>query len=401
MKPIDSTVLLLACAVGLSACTGMSNPFVGIQELWEKESSRIAELQPVINRIALTPLWDYSVGSKYSDPDSHVAPWIDRDHVLLAANDGEVVALNASTGTRIWEASVEGTILAGVAADDHRVYVGTWEQEVFALNRETGAQAWKQTVPSEVLGLKALPDGYLAVRSNDGRLSVLNTEDGTLLWSHVHSSPSLTLRGAGEPAAQEDRLIAGFDDGRLIAFDSESGLQHWEVRLAIPTGRTELERVVDVDGPVRLVEGVAYAAALSNQVGAVETVEGNLLWAKEIKALHAPGVDEVAVYVTDLQSTLWSLNRKDGGVYWEQDELAYRGLSAPAPTGLHVIAVDFEGYLHWFQITDGEIVARHKVDGPLQAPPQVRLDRIYLLHLNGQFAAYQFVPLLGAAAGES
>ena len=113
------------------------------------------------------------------------------------------------------------------------------------------------------------------------------------------------------------------------------------------------------------------------------------------------GVDDVAVYVTDLQSTLWSLNRKNGGVHWEQDELAYRGLSAPAPTGLHVIAVDFEGYLHWFQITDGEIVARHKVDGPLQAPPQVRLDRIYLLHLNGQFAAYQFVPLLGTVAGES
>ena len=100
MKPIDSTVLLLACAVGLSACAGMSNPLVGLQELWEKDPTRVAELQPVINRIALTPLWDYSVGSEYSDPDSHVAPWIDRDHVLLAANDGEVVALNASTGVR-------------------------------------------------------------------------------------------------------------------------------------------------------------------------------------------------------------------------------------------------------------------------------------------------------------
>ncbi len=400
MKPTDSALLLLACAVGLSACADI-DPLGGIQELWEKTPSRIAELQPVANRIALTPLWNYSVGSDYSDPDSHVAPWIDRDHVLLAANDGEVVALNASTGATIWDTEVEGTILAGVAADEHRAYVGTWEQDVFALDRETGALAWKQAVPSEVLGLKVLPGGHLAVRTNDGRLSVLNTEDGSVLWSHIHSSPSLTLRGAGEPAAQEDRLIVGFDDGRLIAFDSASGLQHWEVRLAIPTGRTELERVVDVDGPVRLMEGVAYAAALSNQVGAVETVEGNLLWAKDIKALHAPGVDEVAVYVTDLQSTLWSLNRKDGGVYWDQDALAYRDLSAPAPTGLHVIAVDFEGYLHWFQMTDGDIVARHKVAGPLQAPPQVRLDRIYLLHRNGRFAAYQFVPLLGTAAGES
>ena len=400
MKPINLVVLPFACAVGLSACADVS-PFAGLQELWEKDPSRVAELQPVVNRIALTPLWDYSVGPEYSDPDSHVAPWIDRDHVLLAANDGEVVALNAATGARIWQVSVPGTILAGVAADERRAYVGTWEQEIFALDRETGAQIWKQTVSSEVLNLKALPDGRLAARTNDGRLSVLNAEDGTQLWSHVHGSPSLTLRGAGEPEAQDDRVLAGFDDGRLIAFDAQSGLQHWEVRLAIPTGRTELERIVDVDGPVRLTEEVAYAAALSNQVGAVETVEGNLLWSKGVKALHPPAVDEIAVYVVDLQSTLWSLDRRNGGLHWKQDALAYRNLSAPAPTGLHVIAVDYEGYLHWFRITDGEIMARHKVDGPLQAPPQVRLDRIYLLHLSGRFAAYQFVPLLGAAAGES
>ncbi len=400
MRSTDSTVLLVACVVGLSACAD-SSPLSGIQELWEKTPTRVAELRPVANRIALTPLWNYSVGSQYRDPDSHIAPWIDRDQVLLASNEGAVVALAAETGARIWEASVPGTVLAGVAADERAAYVGTWEQEIFALDRASGAELWKKTMSSEVLSLKALPGGRLAVRTNDGRMSVLDAEDGETLWNHVHGSPSLTLRGAGEPEAQDDRVLAGFDDGQLIAFDAESGLQHWKARLAIPTGRTELERIVDVDGPVRLEGGVAYAAALSNQVGAVETVEGDLLWSKDIKALHAPAVDDVAVYVTDLSSSVWALDRKSGGAYWEQDALAYRNLSAPAPTGLHVIVVDFDGYLHWLRITDGEIVARHKVDGPLQAPPQARAGRIYLLHRGGRFAAYQFVPLLGADAGDS
>ena len=400
MKATDSIGLLLACAFGLSACTGASS-FADFRGLWGEDVSRVAELQPVTNRIALTPLWDYSVGSRYSDPDSHVIPWISRDHVLLASNDGEVVALHAETGAKVWEADVPGTILAGVAVDEHRAYVGTWEQEVFALDRQTGAQLWKQTLPSEVLNLKALPGGRLAARTNDGRLSVLNAEDGALLWSHVHGNPSLTLRGAGEPEAQDDRVLAGFDDGRLIAFDATSGLQHWEVRLAIPTGRTELERIVDVDGQVRMQGDVAYAAALGNQVGAIETVEGNLLWSQEVAALHGPAIDEVAVYVTDIHGAMWSLDLRNGTVHWKQEALAYRNLSTPAPTGLHVIAVDYEGYLHWFRITDGAIVARHQVDGPLQAPPQVRLNRIYLLHLSGRFAAYQFVPLLNTAADES
>ena len=399
VKTTESGIVLFLCACGLSACADA--PVIGaLGGLWG-EKSRIAELQPVDNRITLTPLWDYSVGAQYGDPDSHVAPWIDRDQVLLASSDGEVVALSAETGAKIWEAEVPGIILAGVAADERQAYVGTWGQEVFALDRETGSQVWQQTLPSEVLSLRALPGDFLAVRTNDGRLSVLRTEDGTQIWSHVHDNPSLTLRGAGQPIGQDDRVFVGFDDGRLISFDVESGLQHWEVRLAIATGRTELERLVDVDGPVRLAEGVVYAAALTNQVGAVETVEGNLLWSRELQAMHSPAVDDVGVYVTDLQSTLWALDRRDGGVYWKQEALAYRNVSAPTSTGLHVIVVDYKGYLHWLRIADGAIVARHRVSGPLQAPPQVRLNRIYLLHLNGRFAAYQFVPLSEVTADES
>ena len=393
MRTVKFVGALAACALGLSGCADS-----GVTGLWSV--SNVAKLQPVENRISLTPLWNRSVGGNYRDPDSHVVPWIGRDQVLLASSDGGVMALQAETGATIWEVKVEGTVLAGVTADEMHAYVGTWEQEVFALDRETGSLAWQRTLPSEVLSLKALPSERLAARTNDGRISVLDAKDGSVLWSHVHSSPSLTLRGAGEPLAQEDRVLSGFDDGRLIAFDAASGMQRWEARLAIPTGRTEIERVVDIDGPVRLVDDVAYAAALGNQVGAIETVEGALLWSQEVEARHPPAVDEVAVYATDAHSSVWSMDRRDGSVYWTQDALAYRKLSAPAATGLHVVAVDFEGYLHWLRITDGSIVARHQVAGPLQAPPQVRLSRIYLLHLDGRFAVYQYV-LLGTTADES
>ena len=395
MPRTSATAAAWACALGLSGCGG---DVLDGADFWSDKESRVAQLFPVANRIALTPIWDYGTGYDYRDVDSQIVPWIDDEHVFLAGPGGGVVALRASTGGRIWEADVPGLVLAGAAADGERVYAGTWEREVFALDRATGGLIWRRTLPSEVLQVRALEGGRMAARTNDGRLSVLSAEDGSLLWSHVHSSPSLTLRGAGAPLGDGDRLLAGFDDGKLMAFDAASGLRHWEARLAMPTGRTELDRIVDVDGHMQLGDGVAYAAALYSQVGAVQTVEGSLLWSKEIEARHGPGLDEVSVYVADTHGAVWSLDRANGGVHWQQEALAYRDLSAPVPTGLHVIVVDFEGYMHWLRITDGEIVARHEVGDALQAPPQVRLDRIYLLHRNGRFAVYQFVPLQSAAA---
>ncbi len=387
--------VLLAGTLALAGCS--VDETLDAVTFWSDEESRIAPLQPVSNRIALTPIWSYSVGVDYREVDSQIMPWIDDKNVFLVGDD-HVVALNAATGAELWETDLPGLVLAGASADAQRVYAGTWEREVFALERSSGKILWKQIMPSEVLLVSALQDDYVAVRTNDGRLSVLSAADGTLLWSHVHINPSLTLRGAGMPSTDGERLLAGFDDGKLLAFDAESGLKHWEARLALPTGATELDRIVDVDGQLLLAEGVAYAVAYYNQIGAVETLEGNVLWSQEVDAQHGPGLDEVAVYVSDVQGAVWSLDRASGGVHWKQEALAYRGLSTPAPTGLHVIVVDFEGYMHWLQITDGQIVARHDVGDALQAPPQVRLNRIYLLHRNGRFAVYQFVPLLNTAA---
>ncbi len=386
------TAPVLLGVLGLSGCAGVDVPDIEDLNFWGDDSSRVAPLQSVVNRVALTPIWEHRVDS-YEDVTSQILPYVDDESVFLTSPSGKVVALRVGTGQVVWESEVEGQVLAGVAADSAHVYVGTWERMVYALDRATGQIVWKQFMPSEVLMLASVSEDALAVRTNDGRISMLRSSDGELQWSHIHTSPALSLRGAGEPVVDGDRVISGFDDGRLISFDISDGRQHWDARLAMATGRNELERIVDVDGKVFLDDGVVDAAAQLSEVGAIEVTEGRVLWTQDIRVQNGPAIDEVAFYAVDTRGSVWAFNRRTGALYWRQGALAYRNLSSPAIAGLHAIVVDFEGYLHWLRVTDGAIVARHPLGSPLQAPPLVHLDRIYFLHQNGRFAVYQYVPL--------
>lgn len=387
-RPAGAAAALLLAA----GCSVLDDAREGLFGGDEVEVRAPAALAPVDNRVSLAPVWSHSVGG-YRGAAARIAPHVDAADVFLAGGDGEVVALDAGTGRVRWSREVEGRVLAGAAADERHVYVGTFEQEVHALDRETGRPAWRRTLSSEVMSLAALPGGRVAARTNDGRISLLAAADGEPLWSLARAGPDLTLRGASRPLGVDDRVLVGFDDGKLAAYDAASGLLHWETRLAFPSGRTELERMTDIDGELQLVDGVAYATAYHRQAGAVETVEGELLWTLEAKSAHGLAVDAASAYLADADGAVWAINRRSGGVYWKQGALAHRGLSAPAVAGLQVVVGDFEGHLHWLRVRDGEIVARHRLGAPLQAAPVVRGDRIHVLDRDGNFGVFQFLAL--------
>jgi outer membrane protein assembly factor BamB len=57
------------------------------------------------------------------------------------------------------------------------------------------------------------------------------------------------------------------------------------------------------------------------------------------------------------------MRRTDGTIIWEQASLRQRGLTAPAVDGESIVVGDYEGYLHWLNVANGELVARASTDG--------------------------------------
>ena len=95
--------------------------------------------------------------------------------------------------------------------------------------------------------------------------SGLNELDGSVLWTYQYTVPALTLRGASRPIPAQGLVIAGLDNGKLQLLALDSGTLVGERRIAPPRGRTDLERMVDIDAEPRLVGNELYIAALSGQ----------------------------------------------------------------------------------------------------------------------------------------
>src|SRR5690606_29964714 len=125
---------------------------------------------------------------------------------------------------------------------------GSLDGEVVALDLDSGAERWRGKVSSEVLAQPAIARGVVVVRSYDGRLFGLDATTGERRWLYDRGMPSLTLRGNSTPVIAGGTVYAGYDDGRVVALRLEDGAVAWEQVVAIGEGRTELDRMVDIDG---------------------------------------------------------------------------------------------------------------------------------------------------------
>ncbi|MBN0495508.1 PQQ-binding-like beta-propeller repeat protein, partial [Pseudomonas aeruginosa] len=92
----------------------------------------------------------------------------------------------------------------------------------------------------------------VVVQTQDDKLIGLDAASGDQRWIYERTVPVLTLRGTGAPLIAGNMALAGLASGKVVAVDLQRGLPIWEQRVAIPQGRSELDRVVDIDGGLLL-----------------------------------------------------------------------------------------------------------------------------------------------------
>ncbi len=128
----------------------------------------------------------------------------------------------------------------------------------------------------------------------------------------------------------------------------------WETSIAIPKGRSEIERLVDLDVDPIVINGVIYVASYQGGIAAISELDGDVLWRNETISSHSGlSNDSRYLYLTDSQSHVMQLDQRSGAALWKQKDLHQRRLTAPAAYENYVVVGDFEGYVHWLSTTDG------------------------------------------------
>ncbi len=376
--------LILSTLLALGAMqSGCSSKDIDPDEL----PAELVDFEPAFR---LQKVWSAGVGAGTEKLRLALRPATDGQRIYAAAHNGRIIARDARTGKSAWAVKTGLPLSAGPASDGNVVVAGSSNGEIVALEAETGAQRWIQEVTSEVLGAPAIGSNVAVVQTVNGKLTALDLTDGSTVWSIQQSVPRLTVRGTASPVISRGQVISGFDNGRLASYDLASGAEMWSVLMDPPSGRTELERLIDINASPVIAGSDVYAAAYQGRIGAVALESGQLLWSRELSSYSGIAVDISSIYITDQRSELVAMTRGSGRELWRRKDVRNRDVTAPAILGSSVVVGDFEGYVHWFDIATGALQARVKVGGErISSQPLVLDDIVYLMTDAGSLHAYR------------
>ncbi|HME40194.1 MAG TPA: outer membrane protein assembly factor BamB [Steroidobacteraceae bacterium] len=329
-----------------------------------------------------------------------LGPAVDNGVVFAASHQGEVVATSLDTGRRVWLKKFKKLQLsAGPGAGSGLVIVGTSKGDVLALNAATGREMWRSHVNSELLSAPAISEKVVVMRSVDGRLHGFDTHNGKELWSVEQQVPRLSLRGTAIPVIAKEVAISGFDNGKVMAVSLNSGDTVWDTALASPHGRTELDRLVDIDSSVRTVGDNVFAVGFQGRTAMLAVDSGQIWWAHDMSSYRGLAVDDDNLYVTQSDGVVVALRQRDGSEMWRNQKLKFRRLSTPVLTSTAVVVADFQGYVHWLDKTTGELVARQQITKQRVTNSPVAVgDTVVVLTDGGKMAAYRATPAVHVAA---
>jgi outer membrane protein assembly factor BamB len=407
-------VLLLITSLGLSGCSSLpswANPgtwFINKEKLERKR------LDPINEEFEVEKLWSKDIGKGVKGYFSKLRPAYAYDTLYVAERHGKVVAFNPENGkrlwvrnfakfekkgffsfsfiTRLWQSGESAKIGGGLGVAYEKVFFGTENGDVYALDAKTGKTIWHERVKGEVLAEPAIDAGIVAFNTGAGTLFALDAETGEERWTFESEVPPLSLRGVSAPVAESGGIITGTATGRLVVIIAETGQIAWEQVVGKPTGGTELQRIIDIDGKPLVLAGIAYVISYDGTLAAVELRSGRIVWSREYKSSRRISIDGNNLFVVDADSNIYALDRRNGTELWSLGELNDREVTAAQPVSDFIVVGDRYGIMHWIDQSDGAIVARAKVGGndkdeSIFVTPVVEGNTVYTQTRRGKVVA--------------
>jgi outer membrane protein assembly factor BamB len=380
------TSAVLLCVFALAGCSTVKGWFGGKKE----KPNEPAELTDFTPAVKVTKLWSAKAGKGEGLTGVRQGPVVADGRVYAAALEGGVRAFDLQTGKSVWHYESKLRLSGGPGAGDGLVVIGGIEGEIIALDAATGTQKWQAKVPSEIIAAPAIGLGSVFVRSNDGHVTAFDAASGERRWFWVYEVPTLSLRGNDAVVLGPGYVFSGNDDGSVSALSAADGHTLWNLPIAQQEGRSELDRLADVDGTPVLDGGTLYASSFKKQTVAIDAPSGRAMWASQFGGAGRLGVGSDRLVVADPTGSVYALDKSSGASLWQQPALARRLLTSAAVQGDYAVVGDYKGYLHWMKLENGELAARARVSGDaLRASPIVADGILVAQDVDGELAAFR------------
>jgi outer membrane protein assembly factor BamB len=328
-----------------------------------------------------------------------VPPIVHGGVIYVYDTDGHVNALRPGGG-RSWSVSLapEGEKShaggGGVAASGSAVFVATGFGELAALDAATGTKIWSKELGAPARSAPTAAGGIVFVVSATNVLYAVNQADGSEAWQYPGIPETAGVLSAASPAVSGSTVVVPYSSGEVIAFDAGSGDLKWADAVVRSTRTLAVSGLTDVAASPVIYDGVVYATGVSGRTIAVGLSDGERIWEQNIGSASTPAVSGNALFLVDLADNLIAVDRRTGTAFWRtalpvvRKKKFFSVWAGPTLAGGLLWAVSNDRKLVAVDPATGAIVVDKQMQSPAYIKPTVAGGQLLVLSADGTLTAY-------------
>jgi outer membrane protein assembly factor BamB len=373
------TCALTVLTLALAGCAGKTNK---VPEVKPNPLPKLTQAK------TLVPVFSTSVAS--TDAADPLRLRLDADNGVVFAIDpkGEVSAFKGKQ--RLWQKKVsKDNLSSGVEAAEGLVVVGNQKGQLFALDQQTGEQKWTAQLTGALLAPSLIHAGRVISVSNDGTVYAHEIATGAQVWTYDLPNVQFSLRGMAAPVALDARnVLIASSNAYIYALDALSGVPKLQRRVAVSDGRSDIQRLVDIDGEPVVAGQFVVTTSYQGQVTVLDLASQQVVWSEDASSIQRPEVVGNGVFVAQTDGKIKAFEITSGQPLWENDQLLNRKLSNPVMLGTDLVVGDLDGVLHLIDPRTGQITGRSKTSGEVRSL-RVIDNQLYVSTRKGALSIWQ------------
>ncbi len=345
-------------------------------------------LPKLVQAKALVPVFSQSVSATSKEDPLRLRLDVDNGVIFALDPKGEVTAYQGKQ--RLWQQKVSKQGLSsGVEAAEGTVIVGNKKGQLFALDQATGEQKWTAQLSGAILSASLIQAGRVVTLSNDGTVYAHDLATGQQVWTYNLPDVQFSLRGTASPIALDPRtVLIASSNAYVYALDILTGVPRMQRRVAVSDGRSDVQRLNDIDGDPVVAGEFLVTTSFQGQVTVTDLASQQVLWSEDASSIQRPEVSNNTVYVTQADGKITAYALTTGEQLWQNDSLLNRQLSNPVVLGQDLVVGDLEGVLHLIDPNSGQLIGRSKTSGEVRSL-RVIDGQLYVSTRKGALSVWQ------------
>ncbi len=333
------------------------------------------------------------------------APVVGGGMVFAVDTGGTVHAFDEASGGRRWSYRMEvasnlanAAFGGGASFDGGRVYATNGVGEVVALDAGTGTQVWKVKPAGPLRGSPTVAFNTVFVMTQDNQIHALSANDGTPVWNESGSIAQAGVFGVAAPAAGQGTVVAGYSTGELVAYRYENGRVLWSDALARTSISTQVGSLTDIDADPIIADGRVYALGQGGRMASYELVTGQRIWELNVGGISTPAIAGEWIFALTDDARMLGIARTSGKVRWitqlqrfrdEEDREGPVFWTGPVLAGGSLWVASTRGAVYRLSTGEGSASLFLELNAPVSLPPVVANETLYILDDSGRLHAFR------------